>query len=367
MKLTLIRPLCPDRAKTRRLQDVLDFGLEGYDYDVLETIEQIEAADLRGRRLLFAIELGESGINLEYVRLLKSIRMNRHMFDGCLAGIVVDGDSELFTKSVSRHLVFSANRAGCAFPGRPLVEGTRTLQNFNIIAANMNTDNSEAYRMTVRQLVEQITDFQKMVRPRPKLLVIHSGSPDTSNTLILWDMIKEHLDAEITEISLREGQLHDCNACDYETCLHFGEKSRCFYGGVITREVYPAILDCDALVMLCPNYNDAVSANLTAFINRLTALFRVRRFYDKSLYAVVVSGYSGGDIVAEQLISALNMNKSFYLPPRFVMMKTANDPGAIASQCHVKEDAADFAARIMEDLAGCAAAPDASAASEVHL
>ena len=50
------------------------------------------------------------------------------------------------------------------------------------------------------------------------------------------------------------------------------------------------------------------------------------------LFALVVSGYSGSDTVARQLISALNMNKSFYLPPRFALMETANAPGeALAS------------------------------------
>lgn len=83
----------------------------------------------------------------------------------------------------------------------------------------------------------------------------------------------------------------------------------------------------DGVVMLCPNYNDALSANLTAFINRLTALFRQTRFYDKALFALVVSGYSGSDLVARQLISAMNMNKSFYLPGRFALLETANDPG----------------------------------------
>ena len=77
---------------------------------------------------------------------------------------------------------------------------------------------------------------------------------------------------------------------------------------------------------------------------------RVHRFYDKRLYAVIVSGYSGSDIVAEQLISALNMNKSFLLPPRFAMMRTANDPGAIAERPRIREDAADFAAGMMEEL-----------------
>lgn len=70
-----------------------------------------------------------------------------------------------------------------------------------------------------------------------------------------------------------------------------------------------------------------MSANLTAFINRLTALFRQTRFYDKAIFALVVSGYSGGDILARQVISAMNMNKSFFLPPYFALMETANFPG----------------------------------------
>ena len=139
-QITLIQPRCREEQKTMRLRSVLDFALEGYEYELIETAEEAAAADLHGKRLLFAIELGESGINLEYVKLLKAIRLNRDMFEGCVAGIVVDGNSELFTKSVARHMVFSANRAGCAFPGRPLVEGTRTLRNFNIIAANLGTD-----------------------------------------------------------------------------------------------------------------------------------------------------------------------------------------------------------------------------------
>ena len=47
--------------------------------------------------------------------------------------------------------------------------------------------------------------------------------------------------------------------------------------------------------MLCANYNDALAANLTAFVNRLTALFRQNRFYEKRLFALIVSGYSCGD------------------------------------------------------------------------
>ena len=41
----------------------------------------------------------------------------------------------------------------------------------------------------------------------------------------------------------------------------------------------------------------------------------------------MVSGYSGGDIVASQVVSALNMNKGFWLPANFCMLETANDAG----------------------------------------
>ncbi|MBO7666950.1 MAG: NAD(P)H-dependent oxidoreductase [Firmicutes bacterium] len=351
-KITLIRPLCPDSEKTLRLSDVLDFGLRGLDCEVLETVSQIQAADLHDRRILFAIELGESGINLEYVRMLKLIRLNREMFRGCVAGIIVDGASELYTKSVSRHLEFSANRAGCAFLGRPLVEGTLSLRNYNVVANILGTDNLNAYRQSVKDLADRLLSFRPKGAERPHILALHAGHSKQSNTLMLWDMIRTGIEdqADILEISLHEGEIYDCRGCKFETCLHMGEESRCIYGGVITEEVYPAILDCDALVMICPNYNDAISANLTAFVNRLTALFRVHRFYDKQLYAVIVSGYSGSDIVAEQLISSLNMNKSFLLPPEFAMIRTANDRGSIARREHIREDALAFGQRMIAQL-----------------
>ena len=53
---------------------------------------------------------------------------------------------------------------------------------------------------------------------------------------------------------------------------------KCFYGGAMVENIYPAVKWADAILLLCPNYNDALSANMTAFINRLTALFRTTRF-----------------------------------------------------------------------------------------
>ena len=195
-------------------------------------------------------------------------------------------------------------------------------------------------------------DFAPPRRQRPKILVLHASSRRTSNTLALWSRCRERLEGacEITEIGLRNGALADCAGCPYTACLHFGERGDCFYGGVMVEEVYPAIRAADGVVLLCPNYNDALSANLTACINRLTALFRQTRFYDKALFAVVVSGYSGGDILARQLIAAMNMNKSFYLPPRFALLETANDPGQAVQRPGVDQRLDAFAQTIRDTL-----------------
>lgn len=99
-----------------------------------------------------------------------------------------------------------------------------------------------------------------------------------------------------------------------------------FYGGAISTEIIPAIENCDAMLFLCPNYNDAVSANIMALFNRLTNLLTQRDLYDKYLFGIVVSGYSGSDLVAQQLMGAMCFNKTTMLPPRFCLMQTAHDP-----------------------------------------
>ena len=64
----------------------------------------------------------------------------------------------------------------------------------------------------------------------------------------------------------------------------------------------------------------------------------------------MVSGYSGSDLVAQQLISALNMNKSFFLPPHFCLMETANDAGAALRLPGIETRTAAFARNIRQAL-----------------
>ena len=286
------------------------------------------AEDLRNRRLLFAVSLPESGVSHELLDLLDHLRTHPGCLQGCAGGILVDG-GPLYTKAAGRDLALAASLAGCALPGRPLVEGAGELQNFTVQAKNAGCGLEEAYHLAAADLAGRVLAFSPPGRKRPKLLALHASSRATSNTLALWSWCRSRLEdrCDIREIGLRNGTVADCAGCPYTACLHFGEREDCFYGGVMVEEVYPAIREADGVILLCPNYNDALSANLTAAVNRLTALYRAAPFTRTAVFAIVVSGYSGGDIVASQVVSAMNMNKGFWLPPRFCLLETANDAG----------------------------------------
>lgn len=345
--LILVMPAEQEEEISVRLKEVAEFALYGYTADIVYTTEKMKEVlgqESAPRFILFALSLGEAGINLEYFRMIRYLREAKEALSGCIGGVIVDGESHLYTKSTAAELVFTANCAGCSFVGRPLVEGTVDLGNFSVISRNMGTDLLTAYKRSAAQLVESVLKFRQYRYEKPNLLVLHASIHETSNTLAIWNKVKEKLpEFQITEIGLRSGTLADCAGCPYKMCLHYGEQGTCFYGGIMVEEVYPAVKNANAVLMLCPNYNDAISANLTAFINRLTALFRASRFNDKALFSIVVSGYSGSDVVARQLIAALNMNKAFYLPKHFAMLETANDVGAALKLPGVDERIETFA------------------------
>lgn len=354
--LLIIMPRESGEKENARLAQVLDKALANVTPKFLSSAAETEqyllahpvAQGAPFARVLFVADLGDDGINLELSRLLSMLRHHPHLLEGWLGGVIIDAQSELYTKSMAQELVLAANMSGCAFVGRSLVEGTGTLRNFTVAAHKLGTDNlMDAYVDGACHLVEAVMTFEGYRRAMPKLTVLHASNHKTSNTFALWHAVSAELEGfAIEEIGLRNGAVQDCAGCPYKACLHFGEKESCFYGGVMVDNVYPSIKTANAIVMVCPNYNDAISANLTAFINRLTALYRKRAFYDKALFAVIVSGYSGCDILAKQLIAALNMNKSFYLPGHFAIMEMANDPGTVLQLPGVEQHVREFAQTI---------------------
>ncbi len=359
-KLMIIYPQKRGKEGRERLDRVLDYAISGMEVEICENMrllwedeaETIPTMKYQNCRFLFAVPLGKNGVNRGYYEVLAWLRAGKQVLEGSVAGFLIDADSELFTKAVARELAVAANEAGCAFVGRPLVEGTESLDNYIVQAANMNTDKIGAYLKSARILAEQLLDFTWEKKEHPHLLVLHASNHKTSNTMQIWKEVRAKIEdqVEIQEINLRNGTLEDCSGCPFKMCLHFGERGQCFYGGAMQDEVYPAVKWADGILMLCPNYNDALSANMTAFINRLTALFRTTRFYDKAMFAIIVSGYSGSDLIAGQLVTALNMNKTFYMPGNFCMMETGNTPGSAMQSEGIGKRIELFAKRIINTL-----------------
>lgn len=334
-------------GQSPRLQRVLDYAL-----DDLSWRNALPGEPLRRRRLVFALGLDRLGPGEDFCRLIRRLRVSEDGLAGSSAALLVDGAGEGDTKAAARALVLAANGAGCAFPGKPLVEGTCSLHNLDVLSRNMGLSPEAAYRETARALLRRLAGFTLPKPEQPRMLMLHASDHATSNTLALGAALRERLEPEVEfqELSLRNGAVFDCRGCSYKVCAHYAKSRSCFYGGSIVEDVYPALMRAGALLLLLPNYNDSVSANIMAFINRLTSLQLFHDLGEKYLFAVVVSGYSGGDLVAQQALGALCLNKGFLLPPRFCLMETANDPGAAMAAPGVGERLDGFTRRIREVL-----------------
>ncbi len=311
-----------------------------------------ELGDLQNKKILFAIELNEIGAsNTLNDILLELYKKGKDSLYNSEGAVLIHSNYSLFTKTLAQYIIFLANNLGCSFVGRPLVEATANLENFVAMEKVYDMSLEEICLQQCKELGNRFLENNSISnKSEKKLLVLHSSNREISNTLTLWDMVKSYLHGiEVSEINVGNGHVLDCNGCPYKTCKYLGKQTRCFYGGIVVEEVYPAILQSNSILLICPNYNDMITANLVATINRLTALYRQTKFYDKTIFSIIVSGYSGGDAIAKQLISSLNMNKTFKLPPYFSLMATANDRGAIKIVPNIENLAKDFALNIISN------------------
>ena len=275
--------------------------------------------DLANRRLLLAVELNEAGYCIPIFEVISRLYIKgSNALAASKAVLLVYSPNDYNTKSIATDIIFQLNLLGCQFPGHPLVEAIGSLNNFKTWQKTMHITLEEICLEQSARLGERLMSFQLPFIASPHIVALHSSSSDTSNTLALWNMVKSELNScKVEEFHVENGTIIDCNGCSFKTCLHYSKQSSCFYGGILVEEIYPAIEKADAVVWICPNYNDAVSANISAVINRLTALYRKNSFSNKALYAVIVSGNSGSDSVAMQLLDSLCINKDFYLPAGF--------------------------------------------------
>lgn len=307
--------------------------------------------DLRNSKILFAAELDPSGYCLDLFETINNllIRGDEALLNS-EAVLLLRSKTQFHTKSTAQSMIFNLNRVGCRFPGHPLVESIQDFMNFETWQTQLNMPLREICMMKSRELGEKLARYHPLPMERPKIVALHASSRQTSNTLMLWNLVKEHLrDADVRELHVESGEVVDCRGCSFKTCLHYGSQNSCYYGGVIANDILPAIKEADVLVWICPNYNDSVSAKLMAIINRMTVIYRTAEFDRKNLFAIVVSGNSGSDSVARQLIGSLNVNKNIQLPPYFALTAIANNPGTIMHYPGIEAMAKNFAGNIMEN------------------
>jgi multimeric flavodoxin WrbA len=344
--LFLIIPEKPSFMLEKMIQAVIQ------DRDPVIINDESHVSSLRQGKIIFALEVNNIGFSNNLSNIFSKLySMGNSSLFGFQGIVLTHSNTELYTRSAAQNIIFHGNQLGLRFIGRPLVEATGNLENFIPMKSIYNDSLENICLNSCYELGQRF--FKDNISPikNPKILIIYSSNWRTSNSLLLWNMVKRNLNScKIREIHIGNGTIYDCKGCPYKTCKHYGQQVSCFYGGIIVEEVYPALLQSNAVVFICPNYNDSVSANIMAVINRLTALFRRTKFYDKTLFSIIVSGYSGNDIVAKQIISSLNLNKTFRLPPYFSLMATANNKDSIKDVPNIEEKAKCFAENIMREI-----------------
>ena len=350
MKQSLII-LLPGKPSLKFVEHI-KYSVEGFSYCIVSSIS--EMPNLQNKKILWAVELDQMGFNLALEKMLIYLgQQGQTIMKDAIAGIIIQTPSEIGTKSTAYRIIFQTNQLGCRYMGHPVVEATRDLVNFLSWQKQLQLPLVEIYRKRSLDLVQRLIKYDPPRLKKPRVLVLYSNPRKTSNTLMLWNMVKYYFPKKINHLKERHvenGTIVDCRGCLYKTCRHYSEKRSCFYGGIVVQEILPAIERADFIIWLCPNYNDSVSAKLMAVINRMTVLYRRVNLNKKTFFAIIVSGSSGSENVAMQLIGALNVNKGIQLPPKFTLMATANDPGAIKQVAFIREKANNFAVDMYREM-----------------
>lgn len=341
--------ICPNDKISAQLKKMLDSFIE--EFDIIHYISSIHCSNFKDKKMLFLLELGNTCFDIPMLNFFSNLDLkSTNIFQGSTAALLIHSSSDLGTKRAAQDIIFMANNMGCNFIGHPLVEATANFKNFLTWQKSLKLPLDEICTNLSSKLGKRLAEY-KPAAVGKKITVLYSSPHKISNTLDLWHLTSKYLKKiSIEELQIENGKILDCKGCHYRLCLHYGKQNSCFYGGFMIENVLPSIESSDAVVWLCPNYNDSIGANLTATINRLTVLYHKISFHNKALFGIIISGNSGSDSVAKQLIGSLNINKGFRLPPNSIITETANDPKAIFKIPDIELKAKIFADNIMNSL-----------------
>lgn len=342
--------IVPNKKVSPMLSEMINEVTNHTNYTLVQDHSNIP--NLENKKIIFACELANIGCDIAMLEFLSKLyEKGTDCLLGSVAAVLVHSNTEHGTKRTSQDIIYLANNLGCSFIGHSVVEATASLRNFLTWEKILNLPLEEICLTMCGKLRDRLLEYDPIIIYNPKILVLYSSPNKTSNTMDLWHMTSKHLsNYNIKELQIENGEVVDCKGCSYKLCTYYGNENKCFYGGAMIHDVLPSIEEADAIIWLCPNYNDAVASNLTAVINRLTVLYRQIDFYNKNIFAVVVSGNSGSDSICKQLIGSLNINKGFRLPPYFSISAIANDPGQIFNVPDINKIAEVFSENIKKEI-----------------
>lgn len=320
-----------------------------------DTIEMEKMDDVTGLKLLLLCDLNEIGRDTAIDALVTKWKRSDLRLTGVYIGIISRSMNDWHTKTYARGILLLLNDLGATIIGKSLVEILPMFENFTAWQKNDKASLEVIASSRVSNLAVRLATSQIIKIAKPKILVLHSSNSKTSNTLALWKLVAEDLMTHdccgtIKEIYIERGSITDCIGCPFEVCVAEAKQLSCVVGGQFVEEIMPAMDEADVLVWLCPNYNDTIGADLIAVINRMSGYFRTRELSAKVVYGVIVSGNSGTDAVANQLIGSLNLNKGFSLPPNFCLTEIANNPMSVLEKANIREKAKGFSAKIMAEI-----------------
>ncbi len=122
--------IMPNPEVSKELKDMIKNFCENFS-KITTIIDSSNLSDLKGKKILFAIEVGFSGIDLYMWSFLESLKTKvKDFFYNSTAALLVHSSTELFTKDVCQDLIFVTNSLGCRFIGHPIIEATGSFKNF---------------------------------------------------------------------------------------------------------------------------------------------------------------------------------------------------------------------------------------------
>lgn len=334
-----------------------DMGLE---LSFWKTQRLAEETSLSGRRFLFVCDLNEIGRDKGIDELLiswkkRQARGERRLLAGVYAAIISRSMTDWHTKTHARSLALFLSDLGASVIGKPLIEVLPNYENFRTWKKTSSLSLEGIGLERIQDLARRLSETALPKLKAPRILVLHTCDYRTSNTLALWHLTRQHLESltsacQIHEIYMPRGSITDCISCPYNVCVGLAKELDCTVGGQYVEEIMPHMAAADVILWLCPNYNDTLSADLISVINRMSGFYRTRDLTEKRIYGIIVSGNSGTDAVANQLIGSLNLNKGFALPPHFCLTEIANDPLSVLEKPGISEKARAFAQQICREI-----------------